>query len=425
MNDAEGKNTDALETNVITFGCRLNTYESAVISEHLRANHLDDAVVFNTCAVTQEAERKARQSIRQYSRRNPNAKIIVTGCSAQLNPEVYSAMPEVDQVLGNKEKMNSESYSSSAPSVSVGDIMQVKENTSHLLTHYETRTRAIVEIQNGCDHRCTFCTIPLARGNNRSTPLSQVLDQVGLLVSRGYQEVVFTGVDITNYGLDLPGEPSLGLLCRRVLRQHPSLKRLRISSIDAVEVDKDFFDLLAYEQRLMPHLHISLQAGADLILKRMKRRHLRQDAIDFCAKVRALRSDATFGADIIVGFPTETEAHFEDSLRLVDECGLTHLHVFPYSPRPDTPAARMPQVNGAVIKQRAQRLREKGEAALMQYQKSCIGKDIEVLMESGSRGHSHNFDLVKMQSDTALQAGTFITAHVIGFEERNLIAVPV
>jgi threonylcarbamoyladenosine tRNA methylthiotransferase MtaB len=424
MSDDEVSQSDALDTNVITFGCRLNTYESAVISEHLRANHLEGAVVFNTCAVTQEAERKARQSIRQYRRRHPNAKIIVTGCSAQLSPDRYADMPEVDQVLGNKEKMRSESYVASAPKLNVSDIMQVKENSSHILTHYETRTRAIVEIQNGCDHRCTFCTIPLARGNNRSTPFAQVMDQVGLLVQQGYKEVVFTGVDITNYGLDLPGEPSLGQLCQRVLHQYSKLKRLRISSIDAVEVDNDFFDLIANESRLMPHLHISLQAGADLILKRMKRRHLRQDAIDFCCKVRALRPDVTFGADIIVGFPTETDAHFEDSLNLVDECGLTHLHVFPYSPRPDTPAARMPQVNGKLIKERAQLLREKGKIALARYQQACVGKDIEVLMESGLRGHSHNFDLVKMQSNEPLSVGTLIQARVIACEERNLVAVP-
>jgi threonylcarbamoyladenosine tRNA methylthiotransferase MtaB len=423
--DNKKSNDTRSKPEVITFGCRLNTYESAIIEQHLAAHHHENTVVFNTCAVTKDAERTARYSIRKFRRENPNHQIIVTGCSAQMNPDTYKDMPEVDLVLGNHEKMQEKSYQPSSEAVQVGDIMQVTQTTPQLVSKFDTRARAIVEIQNGCDHRCTFCTIPLARGNNRSRPVHEILEQIDQLVAQGHQEIIFTGVDITNYGADLPGQPTLGQLCKRVLSHQKTLSRLRISSIDAVEVDDDFFHVIKNEPRLMPHLHVSLQAGANLILKRMKRRHLREDAIAFCQKIRALRPDITFGADIIAGFPTETDEHFQDSLNLVDDCGLTHLHVFPYSPRPETPAARMPQVAPAVIKKRAQLLREKGQQALFKYHQALIGKTIQVLIEKNNKGHSPNFDIVEILSDNPLPNGTIVSAKITDVKGRILSAIEI
>ena len=412
--------TQTSTTDIITFGCRLNTFESEVIRQHTRKAGLTDAVVFNTCAVTQEAERQSRQAIRRYRREHPEAEIIVTGCSTQINPEGYAAMPEVDRVLGNQEKMLESSYMSHNRPVRVSDIMTVEETAPHMISGFERRTRAFIEIQNGCNHRCTFCTIPYGRGNNRSVPLGQISEQVGKLVEQGSQEIVFTGVDITDYGKDLPGEATLGQMCRRVLMQHPNLKRLRLSSVDVAEIDEDVLKLLEHEPRLMPHLHISLQAGADLVLKRMKRRHLRQDVIEFCKKVRVIRPDATFGADIIVGFPTETEEHFQGTLDIVDACDLTYLHVFPYSIRQGTPAARMPQVERGVIKARAQRLRDKGSEALKRYLRSMVGQTVAVLIEENNSGHCDTFAKVKIQSDDTLPAGTVVQARILGATGKQL-----
>ncbi|HMA14319.1 MAG TPA: tRNA (N(6)-L-threonylcarbamoyladenosine(37)-C(2))-methylthiotransferase MtaB, partial [Kiloniellaceae bacterium] len=335
---------------ILTFGCRLNAYESEVMRGHAEAAGLDDAIIVNTCAVTGEAERQARQAIRKARRENPTAQIIVTGCAAQIDPAGFAAMAEVDRVLGNEEKLHAESFlDAGAPRVAVNDIMAVKETAPQLIAGFAERTRAFVQVQQGCDHRCTFCIIPYGRGNSRSVPLGEVVRQVRTLVEQGTAEVVLTGVDITSYGGGLPGQPKLGQMVRRLLAQVPELKRLRLSSLDAIELDADLKRLVAEEERLMPHLHLSLQAGDDMILKRMKRRHLRADSIRFCEEVRRLRPDIVFGADIIAGFPTETEEMFENSLRIVNECGLTHLHVFPFSPRKGTPAARMPQVPREVV----------------------------------------------------------------------------
>ncbi len=343
---------------VITFGCRLNTYESEVMKDLSHQAGLSGAILINTCAVTAEAERQARQAIRKLRRENPDAKIIITGCGAQMNPKQYADMPEVTSVIGNQEKMQLETYqklinSDQHARVLVNDIMSVRETAGHLVSGFEGKARAFVQVQNGCDHRCTFCTIPYGRGNSRSVPLGDIVSQVRLLMEGGYQEIVFTGVDITAYGADLPGTPTLGQAIRRLLALVPDLKRLRLSSLDPVEIDEDLWRLIGEEPRLMPHLHLSLQAGDDMILKRMKRRHLRQDAIGFCQKARDLRPDVVFGADLIAGFPTETDEMFENSLRIVDECDLSFLHVFPYSPRPGTPASRMPQVPKSLVKLRA------------------------------------------------------------------------
>src|SRR6516162_3494133 len=357
---------------VVTFGCRLNAAESEVIRREAKRVGLTDTVVVNTCAVTAEAVRQARQTIRALRRERPSAKIVVTGCAAQTEPQNFAAMAETDRVLGNSEKLSAEAWArtradfgmAGAPKALVNDIMAVKETAPHLIEAFAGRARAFVQVQNGCDHRCTFCIIPYGRGNSRSVPMGAVVEQVRGLVERGHAEIVLTGVDLTSYGADLPGAPKLGQLVRQILRHVPELKRLRISSIDSIEADRDLLDVIADDERLMPHLHLSLQSGDDLILKRMKRRHLRKDAIDFCAQVRRLRPDIALGADIIAGFPTETEEAFARSQDLVEECGLIFLHVFPYSPRPGTPAARMPQVASGVIKERAKRLRSVGEAAL-------------------------------------------------------------
>lgn len=408
-----------MSLDIVTFGCRLNIAESEVIRREASAAGFDNAVVVNTCAVTSEAVRQARQNIRRIKRERPDARIVVTGCAAQSEPATFAAMPEVDRVLGNEEKLDARSWAGDAR-VAVGDIMAVKKLSSHGVDHIDGHTRAFVQVQNGCDHRCTFCIIPFGRGNSRSLPADDVVTQARRLVSNGYREIVLTGVDITSYGADLDGAPKLGVLVKRLLKDIPDLARLRLSSIDSVEADNDLLDALANEQRLMPHLHLSLQAGDDMILKRMKRRHTRSDAISFCDEVRRLRSDVVFGADIIAGFPTETEEMLARSLDLVDECGLTQLHVFPFSPRPGTPAARMPQLDRAVIKERAQRLREKGEAALRRYLESQIGRQRQVLTERGGIGRTEQFTAVRLVSPLA--PGLILDLKVVGHDGRQLIA---
>jgi threonylcarbamoyladenosine tRNA methylthiotransferase MtaB len=408
---------------VVTFGCRLNVVESEVIRR--AAAGLDDAVVVNTyivntCAVTAEAVRQARQAIRRIKRERPDARIVVTGCAAQAEPDTFAAMGEVDRVLGNEEKLDARSWGPDGPRVAVGDIMAARTMTPHRIDALKGHTRAFVQVQNGCDHRCTFCIIPFGRGNSRSLPVDDVVAQVRALTERGYREVVLTGVDITSYGADLPGAPRLGALVQRILREAPEIARLRLSSIDSVEVDGDLLDALANEPRLMPHLHLSLQAGDDLILKRMKRRHSREQAIAFCNQVRQRRPDVAFGADIIAGFPTESEAMFSRSLELVDACGLTQLHVFPFSPRPGTLAARMPQVDGALIKERARRLREKGEAALSRHLDAQVGASRLVLIERGGIGRTEQFTAVRLAAP--VEPGVFLNLTIAGHDGRQLLA---
>ncbi len=406
---------------VVTFGCRLNAYESEVIRENALKATLGDAIVFNTCAVTAEAERQARQAIRRARRENPNAKIIVTGCSAQIHPQEYGQMPEVDMVIGNEEKLKPESFLFSAQGterILVNDIMSVRETAAHLITNFEGRTRAFVQVQNGCDHRCTFCIIPYGRGNSRSVPVGEIISHVRVLVEHGYKEVVLTGVDISDYGKDLPGQPTLGQMMRRVLALVPELPRLRLSSIDVAEVDADIYRLMEEEPRLMPHMHISLQAGDDMILKRMKRRHSRQDALDFCAKVRAIRPDVAFGADIITGFPTETEEMFTNTLRLVEEAELTYLHVFPYSARKGTPAARMPQVQKEVRKERAARLRELGKRQEQKLYSSFVGRQVSAITELGGIARTDNFVPVKLMEE--IPAGRLVTVRISAKNNNEL-----
>ena len=381
-----------------TLGCRLNSYETESMRNMAGTVGLNNAVVINTCAVTHQAVSKSRQEIRRLRRENPNSTLIVTGCAAQIDPMGFSKMVEVDFVLGNSEKMRPEIWSnlaSGAPveseRVQVDDIMSISETASHLIDGFGTRSRAYVQIQNGCDHRCTFCTIPFGRGNSRSVPAGVVVEQIKRLVQKGYNEIVLTGVDLTSWGADLPMHPKLGNLITRILRLVPDLNRLRISSIDSIEVDEEFLDAIATEHRLMPHFHLSLQHGDDLILKRMKRRHLREDAILFCEQVRKLRPEVTFGADIIAGFPTETDEHFENSVKLVEECGLTWLHIFPYSKRDGTPAARMPQIDGRIIRSRAKLLRSLGKKVRSKHLEEQIGRKHKVLMESSVLGRTEQF----------------------------------
>jgi len=389
-----------MSVEVITFGCRLNAFESEVIAREAEGVGLSDTIVINSCAVTNEAVAQARQSIRKLKRERPAARIIVTGCAAQTQSGMFAGMAEVDRVIGNDDKMRSESWRATRAAfeldadekIAVSDIMAVREMAPHLVEGFQSGLpRAFVQVQNGCDHRCTFCIIPYGRGNSRSIPMGAVVEQVRALVGHGHAEIVLTGVDLTSYGADLPGAPKLGTLAKQILRHVPELRRLRISSIDSIEVDSDLLDVIASDERLMPHLHLSLQSGDDLILKRMKRRHARRDAIEFCAQVRRLRPDVAFGADIIAGFPTETEDAFARSEALIDECGLTFLHVFPYSPRPGTPAARMPQVAGQTIKGRARRLRTAGDVALRQRLAAEIGAMREVLIESDRQGRTEHF----------------------------------
>jgi len=394
---------------IVTFGCRLNAFESQVIRDH--AASLDNAIIFNTCAVTAEAERQARQAIRRARRARPDAQIIVTGCAAQANTAAFAAMPEVDRVLGNSEKLRADSYKDGAR-IQVGDIIQAREIAGHLIEGFEGRARAFVQVQQGCDHRCTFCIIPFGRGNSRSVPVGDIVAQTRRLVENGYREIVLTGVDITSYGANLPGRPGLGQMARRLLKLVPELPRLRISSIDCIEIDADLMNLIADEPRLMPHLHLSLQSGDDMILKRMKRRHGRADAIAVCRAIRNARPDIVLGADLIAGFPTETDANFQRSLDLIGECGLTWLHVFPYSPRPGTPAARMPAVPKSLRRERAKRLRDAGAAAVEAFLDARIGRDADVLVESDGIGRTEHY--APIRADHGLTEGAIARLRVTG-----------
>jgi threonylcarbamoyladenosine tRNA methylthiotransferase MtaB len=405
-----------MNPNVVTFGCRLNVAESEVIRRQASAAGLADAVVVNTCAVTGEAVKQARQAIRKLRRERPEARIVVTGCAAQTDPQAFAAMPEVDRVLGNEEKLSAAAWAllDSSERISVGDIMAVRTTAPHRIDGIAGHTRGFLQVQNGCDHRCTFCVIPFGRGNSRSVPLADVVAHARGLVEHGTAEIVLTGVDITSYA------PGLGRLVKTMLREVPGLKRLRLSSIDSVEVDADLVDAFANDARLMPHLHLSLQAGDDMILKRMKRRHRCADAIEFCAQVRRLRPDVAFGGDIIAGFPTETEDMFRRSLDLVDECGLTQLHVFPFSPRPGTPAARMPQVAVDVVKDRARRLRRKGEAALRRHLDAEVGARRRVLTERGGLARTPQFTPVRLASPA--EPGLMLDVAIAGHDGRQLLA---
>ena len=405
-------------------GCRLNAYEAEAMRELATGAGLADVVIVNTCAVTAEAVRKGRQDIRRLRRDHPDARIVVTGCAAQTDPDGFAAMDEVDAVVGNAEKMRAETWAGLATGgtepVQVDDIMSVTETAGHLIDGFGTRSRAYVQVQNGCDHRCTFCIIPYGRGNSRSVPAGVVVDQIRRLTERGFNEVVLTGVDLTSWGADLPGRPRLGDLVLRILRLVRDLPRLRISSIDSIEVDAALMRAIAGEERLMPHLHLSLQHGSDLILKRMKRRHLRGDAIRFVEEARRLRPDMTFGADIIAGFPTETEAQFADSLRLVEDCDLTWLHVFPYSARAGTPAARMPAVDGTTIRARAARLRAAGDAAVERHLAAQVGQDHAILMETPRMGRTAQF--AEVAFDTDQPVGAIVPARITGISGRSLTA---
>ena len=421
-----------MAVDVVTFGCRLNTYESEVMRREAKAAGLDElkggAVIFNTCAVTGEAVRQAKQSIRKARRENPEARIIVTGCAAQTDPAAFADMAEVDLVLGNEEKLKAHNYRAlpdfgvnDTEKARVNDIMSVRETATHMVDAIEGRARAFVQVQNGCDHRCTFCIIPYGRGNSRSVPMGAVVEQIKRLSGNGYAEVVLSGVDMTSYGADLPGAPRLGKLVKTILRQVPDVRRLRLSSIDSIEADEDLLEAIATENRLMPHLHLSLQSGDDMILKRMKRRHLRDQSIQFCQDVRKLRSDIVFGADIIAGFPTETDQMFENSIRIVEECGLTHLHVFPFSPREGTPAARMPQVRREIVKKRAARLRAAGDVAYQRHLDALKGSRQQVLVEREGLGRTEGFTLVALDQGAP---GEIIEVDIAGHDGERLTAAP-
>ncbi|BCH13940.1 tRNA (N(6)-L-threonylcarbamoyladenosine(37)-C(2))-methylthiotransferase MtaB [Mesorhizobium sp. L-2-11] len=422
----------AKRVDVVTFGCRLNTYESKVMRREAESAGLGalegGAIIFNTCAVTGEAVRQAKQSIRKARRENPQARIIVTGCAAQTEPQNFVAMDEVDLVLGNEEKLKAHSYRAlpdfgvnDTEKARVNDIFSVRETAGHMVDAIEGRARAFVQVQNGCDHRCTFCIIPYGRGNSRSVPMGAVVEQVKRLSGNGYAEIVLTGVDMTSFGADLPGSPKLGKLVKTILKQVPDVKRLRLSSIDSIEADNELLDAIATEPRLMPHLHLSLQSGDDMILKRMKRRHNRDQSIRFCEDLRKLRPGIVFGADIIAGFPTETDAMFEKSLEIVEECGLTHLHVFPFSPRQGTPAARMPQLRRELVKQRAARLRAAGDAAYRSHLSSLAGTRQSILVERDGLGRTEGFTLAAVSAGAP---GEIVDAAIAGDDGVRLIAAP-
>ncbi len=403
----------------LTFGCRLNSHDTRIMRSQAEASGLHDATIINTCAVTSEAVRRARQAIRKARRKNPASRIIVTGCAAQSTPDEFARMDEVDLVLGNEEKFMPELFTPAKPAnggavVNVGDIMQNRHMTTPALQSFGERARAFVQVQTGCDHRCTFCIIPFGRGNARSSLPEHIISQIRNLVERGHNEIVLTGVDITAYGADLSPVLNLGGLVGRILREIPELRRLRLSSIDPVEADAELLRAFAEDERLLPHMHLSLQAGDNLVLKRMKRRHSREDAVSFCRKMRQIRPDMAFGADLIAGFPTETEEMFANTLRLVDECGLSFLHVFPFSARPGTPAAKMPQLGGNVIKERAQRLRDTGEQAKNRFFASLSGTSCEVLVETGTSGHSRQFAPVRL--DREMPAGEIVPVEITGSE---------
>ena len=411
--------------NIINLGCRLNICEGEVIKSLASKNELDNFTIINSCAVTQKAEKKVNYEIRKAKKKFPNKKIVLTGCAAQISPQKYSAMEEIDYVIGNNEKLNSKTWSSikKSKSVQVRDIFKNNDISHHLIEGFEGKTRAFIEIQQGCDHRCTFCIIPFGRGNNRSIPVDVIINRIKLLVQNGYKEVVLTGVDITDYGKDLPRGPNIFQLVKRILSLVPELKQLRFSSIDCAEISSDFWPLLE-NHRVMPHFHLSLQAGNDLILKRMKRRHTRKQAIDFCHKVKKIRSDVVFGADIIAGFPTETDVMFKESIKLIDECNLTHLHVFPFSPRQSTPAASMPQISKEVIKNRAKILRDCGNKNLVKYLNQQIGRKATVLVEevdpTGSYGKSQHF--TKIHIDKELPKGLIVNCKIYKMNENILKA---
>ena len=413
-----------------TLGCRLNAYESEAMRELATSSGLSDTVIINTCAVTAEAVRKSKQEVRKLRKENPNAKVIVTGCAAQIDPNSFANMAEVDFVIGNSEKMVKETWSQFSENndfetekIKVDDIMSVNETAGHLIDGFGSRSRAYVQVQNGCDHRCTFCIIPFGRGNSRSVPAGVIVDQIKRLVDKGFNEVVLTGVDLTSWGADLPNSPKLGDLIMRILKLVPDLSRLRISSIDSIEVDENLMQAIATEKRLMPHLHLSLQHGDDLILKRMKRRHSRNDAIKFCEDARKMRPEITFGADIIAGFPTETDKHFESSVNLIKDCGLTWLHIFPYSPREGTPAARMPQVNGNQIKRRAAILRDLGTKQIKSHLSSQLGKDHSILMENGYMGRTEQFTEVKFDKEQI--EGSIVLGKITDANEKQLFATAI
>ena len=413
-----------------TLGCKLNAYETEAMRELATSSGLNDAVIINTCAVTAEAVRKSKQEVRKLRKKNPSAKVIVTGCAAQIDPNSFASMAEVDFVIGNSEKMEKETWTQflenkdfETEKIKVDDIMSVNETAGHLIDGFGSRSRAYVQVQNGCDHRCTFCIIPFGRGNSRSVPAGVIVDQIKRLVDKGFNEVVLTGVDLTSWGTDLPNSPKLGDLIMRILRLVPDLSRLRISSIDSIEVDENLMQAIATEKRLMPHLHLSLQHGDDLILKRMKRRHSRTDAIKFCEEARKVRPEITFGADIIAGFPTETDEHFENSVNLIQDCGLTWLHIFPYSPREGTPAARMPQVNGNQIKRRAAVLRGLGAKQIQSHLSSQLGKDHRILMENGYMGRTEQFTEVKFDKEQV--EGSIVLGKITNANEKQLFATAI
>lgn len=412
---------------ILTLGCRLNAYESEVMRGHAQAAGVSDAIIVNTCAVTAEAVRQARQAIRRARRERPNASIIVTGCAAQIDPGSFAEMPEVTRVIGNAEKMKAETFAgigiADTPRVQVNDIMSVRETAAHLVDGLDGRARAFVQVQTGCDHRCTFCIIPFGRGNSRSVPAGEVVDQVKRLVATGHYEIVLTGVDLTSWGADLPNAPKLGNLIARILRLVPDLEQLRLSSIDAIEIDEMLFDLLANESRIAPHLHLSFQSGDDMILKRMKRRHSRADAITLCHRLRDARPDMAFGADLIAGFPTETDAMFANTLASVDECGIDYLHVFPYSPRPQTPAAKMPQVGRDVVKARAALLRQKGGERLALRLGQHVGQTAMALVEAGGRARLSNFAPVRIDGASP-EPGRPARFNLVSRTATELVGVP-
>ncbi len=432
----EKKPNQDLKNEVITFGCRLNAYESEVMADHSKNAGLENAAIFNTCAVTNEAVRQSKQAIRRYARENPDKPIIVTGCAAQIESDNFANMEEVDFVIGNGEKMEAAPWQKIADikdggnnhprygteRVQVNDIMALKETGGHFIKAFHNRVRAFVQIQNGCDHRCTFCIIPYGRGNSRSVPIPESIEQIRFLLEGGVKEIVLTGVDITSYGSDLPGTPSLGTLVKSILKQVPELQRLRLSSLDMIELDDELMELLQSEERLLPHMHLSLQHGDDLILKRMKRRHGRQHSIDFCQTLRKARPDILFGADIIAGFPTETEEMFQRSIDIVKECDLSFLHVFPFSPRQGTPAAKMPQLDKAIIKERARRLRDIGSEHLLLSENRFLGQRATALVETKGRAHTDNFLSVKV-ADT-IEAGTLVTGTIFRNGENQLALKP-
>jgi threonylcarbamoyladenosine tRNA methylthiotransferase MtaB len=415
----------ARPSQVITLGCRLNSYESEVMRGHAEEAGLEGAIIVNTCAVTAEAVRSARQTIRRAAKDNPDAPVIVTGCAAQIDADMFAEMPEVTRVIGNHEKMQAETWKpvdllGGTEKVRVNDIMSVEETAGHLIDGMDGRARAYVQVQNGCDHRCTFCIIPYGRGNSRSVPAGDVVNMIKRLVETGHYEVVLTGVDLTSWGADLPGQPQLGNLVQRVLKLVPDLKQLRISSIDAIEMDEALFDTMA-DSRVAPFMHLSLQHGDNLILKRMKRRHSREQAIELARRLREIRPDMALGADIIAGFPTETEAAFENSLQLIEDCDIAFLHAFPYSPRPGTPAARMPQLEKSVIKDRAARLRAAGQRALVKHLDAHIGRETEVLIERDTQGRLPDFTPVAFAAPAG-EAGRPVRARIIGHDKTRLKA---